>query len=90
MQVNLFQVLHKLEQIKCTRSTLPIDIPDKLRKECALDLAEPLTDIINSSILEGTFPHPWRREWVLPAAKCDELKTCKDVRKIASTSDYAK
>ena len=90
-QVTIFQVLEKIKTTKKTRSTLPIDIPDKLRQECALDLAEPLTDIINSCLRNQVFPIMWRREWVsaLPKPK-RELLTCSDLRKIASTSDYSK
>ena len=90
-QVNVFQVMHHIKKLGSTKSTLPIDIPDRLRKECALDLAEPLTDIINSCLTAGKFPIAWRKEWVTPVPKIDgPLKTVKDVRKIASTSDYAK
>ena len=91
-EVNVFQVLHEIKKLKKTRSTLPIDIPDSLRKECALDLAEPLTDIINSCLRAGKFPTPWRREWVTPVPKTapHQPGSCKDLRKIASTSDYSK
>jgi hypothetical protein len=68
-----------------------VDIPYKLRKECALDIAETLTNIINSCLQIGTFPVMRRREWVTPVPKLKgNLKTCKDTRKIASTSDYPK
>ena len=93
MQVNIFQVMDRIKKVGKTKSTLPIDIPDRLRTECALDLAEPLTDIINSCLLAGSFPRAWRREWVTPVPKLkpgEELKTCDDVRKVASTSDYSK
>ena len=73
--------------------TLPIDLPDRLRIECALDLAEPLTDIINSCLRTGQFPVAWRREWVTPVSKpkrMENVESCKDLRKIASTSDSAK
>ena len=90
-QLNVFQVLHKLKAVKKTRSTLPIDLPDRLRIECAVDLAEPLTDIFNSCLRTGTFPEAWRREWVTAIPKPGrELKTCSDLRKIASTSDFSK
>ena len=90
-QVNIFQVLSKIKSLKKTKSTLPIDLPDKLRDECALDIAEPLTNIINSCLREGVFPIMWRREWVTPVPKFKgSLKTLNDVRKIASTSDYPK
>ena len=93
LQVNIFQVQNKIKNIGKTKSTLPVDIPDRLRKECALDLAEPMCDIINSCLKAGCFPRPWRREWVTPVPKPkngEELRTCNDVRKVASTSDYSK
>ena len=89
-QVNVFQVMYHIQKLGCTKSTLPIDIPDRLRQECAIDLAEPLTNIINCCLTAGTFPKSWRREWVTPVPKgVGPLKTIKDVRKIASTSDYS-
>ena len=90
-KVNVFQVLDKIKSIGHTKSTLPLDLPDRLRKECALDLAEPMTDIINSCLLDGRFPKMWRREWVTPVPKAKlVLETCDDVRKVASTSDFSK
>ena len=89
-QVNIFQVLEKIKQVKKTRSTLPVDLPDILRNECAIDLAEPMTDIVNSCLTQGTFPEFWRREWVTPVPKIAEPENMSDLRKIASTSDYSK
>ena len=81
----------KIKSVKKTKSTLPIDLPDRLRNECSLDIAEPMTDIINACLREGVFPKMWRREWVTPVPKIKgPLKTLNDVRKIASTSDYPK
>ena len=85
--------MNRIKRIGRTKSTLPIDIPDRLRTECALDLAEPMTDIINTCLRNGSFPRAWRREWVTPVPKLrpgEELKSCDDVRKVASTSDYSK
>ena len=92
-EVNEFQVMEKIKRIGKTKSTLPIDLPDRLRSECALDLAQPMTSIINTCLRDGKFPSVWRREWVTQVPKLrpgEILKTCKDVRKIASTSDYSK
>ena len=50
------QVYHVWNKIKCqkkTKSTLPIDIPEGLRKEGAEFLAEPLTNIFNTCLKEG-------------------------------------
>ena len=49
-----------------------------------------MTEIINSCLLQGTFPEFWRREWVTPVSKIAEPKEIKDVKKISSTSDYSK
>ena len=84
------QVFRRIKMLGKTKSTLPIDIPDKLRIECALDLAEPLTDIINTCLKDGRFPIAWRREWVTPVPKKQDVETCKDLRKVASTSDSSK
>ena len=89
-QVNVMQVFKRIKMLGKTKSTLPIDMPDKLRIECALDLAEPLTDIINTCLKDGKFPIAWRREWVTPVPKKQEVETCKDLRKVASTSDSSK
>ena len=92
-EVNVFQVMERIKKLGKTKLTLPIDIPDKLRVECALDLAEPLCDIFNSCLKGGSFPVMWRREWCTPVPKPKDggdLKTCDDVRKVASTSDFSK
>ena len=90
-QVTVYEVLEKVRAINNTRSTLPIDLPDRLRKECAIDIAEPMCDIINSCLSNQVFPKMWRREWVSAAPKPNrDLHTCSDLRKLASTSDYSK
>jgi hypothetical protein len=92
-EVNVFQVQQKIKQIGKTKSTLPINIPDELRIECSLDLSEPMADIINSCLRDGKFPAMWRREWCTPVPKTkagEDMKSCDDVIKVASTSDYAK
>ena len=86
-------MFEKIKNIKNTKSTLSIDLPDKIRQECALDLAEPVASIINSCLKNGRFPALWMREWVTPVPKVkpgEVIKTCEDVRKVASTSDFAK
>ena len=53
-------------------------------------LAEPLTDIINSSLKQGIYGTPWKFEWVSVVPKLLRLQVIKNVRKISSTSDYSK
>ena len=89
-QVTEYDVYLKLCKLKKTRSTLPIDIPDKLRQECAPFLAGPLATIINDSLLQSVYPTDWKQEWITPAPKITHPKVIKDLRKISSTSDYSK
>ena len=83
-------VYERLTRIKKTRSTLPIDIPDKIRQECSVLMAGPLTSIINSSLSEGIYPTIWKQEWVTPAPKVTHPQVMEDLRKISGTSDYSK
>ena len=89
-QVEEHEVYKKLSQIKKTKSTLPLDIPDKLRRECSLFLTGPLSEIINDSLNNSVYPRDWKQEWVTPAPKVTHPKTIKDLRKISSTSDFSK
>jgi hypothetical protein len=89
-QVEEHEVYSKLSRVKKTRSTLPCDIPDKLRQECAPFLSGPLKTIINDSLSQSVYPTVWKHEWVTPAPKVTHPKQIKDLRKISSTSDYSK
>ena len=80
----------RLNSLKKTRSTLPIDIPDRLRRACSVELALPLTDIINISLTQAMYPKLWKQDWVPPAPKVTNPKVIKDLRKISCTSDFSK
>ena len=82
-QVEQFKVYQKLLALNNTKSTLPIDIPAKLRKEVSVELAVPLTHIINCCLADGVYPDLWKREWVSPIPKVKEPQVLKDVRKVA-------
>ena len=85
-----YDVYKRIIRLKKTKTTLPVDIPAKLRKECAPFLAAPLSDIYNHSLSLGQYPNKWKFEWVTPAPKVNEPQTLSDLRKIAYTSDYSK
>ena len=89
-QVDVWTVMKRIETQKKTKTTLPIDLPESLRKKSAVFLAEPLTDIINTSLKQGTYGTPWKFEWVSVVPKLPRLQVLKHVRKIVSTSDYSK
>ena len=89
-QVNMLSVWKAVQNLKKTKSTLEGDLPEKLRKEAAIFLAEPLTDIFNSCLTQGVYPKVWKIETVTPVPKKTEPLLLTDVRKIASTSDFSK
>ena len=89
-QVESYEVYERLRKLKKTRSTLPIDLPEKLRQACSVELSDPLTDIINCSLTQAQYPRLWQQEWVTPAPKVTDPKVIKDLRKISCTSDFSK
>ena len=62
-------VEEKLAAINHKKSVPKSDIPPKLLKLFAAQLAKPLSNIINSSIKQGVWPHSWKNETVTPVAK---------------------
>ena len=89
-QVEEHDVYLRLNRLKKTKSTLPIDIPDKLRQECAAHLVGPLTVIMNNCLTQSEYPELWKQEWVTPAPKITNPVEIRDLRKISCTSAYSK
>ena len=90
-QLQVHQVWQRLKTLKKTKSTLAGDLPEKLRKEASIFLAEPLTDIFNACLEQGAYPDVWKMETVTPVPKkTTKLKKLTDIRKIACTSDFSK
>ena len=89
-QVGELEVFERLKKLRKTKSTQPIDLPYKLRKEFSPELAAPLADIINSSLQQHVYPTLWKQEWVTPVPKVTSPKTITDLRKISSTSEASK
>ena len=90
-QTEEHKVWNQIKKQKKTKTTLELDIPDKLRQEAAIFLAKPLTNVFNSCLQQGVYPRIWKLEYVTPVPKkAKALKNLNDVRKIASTSDYSK
>ena len=89
-QVDEYRVFQKICKLKNTRSTLEIDLPNKLRKEFSVELATPVTNIINTSLNQQSYPTLWKKELITPVPKVTHPKKLKDLRKISSTSDFSK
>jgi hypothetical protein len=79
-----------LNKLKNTRSTLEIDLPNKLRKEFSVELTTPMTDIFNTCLSQQCFPTLWKKELITPVPKITHPKVLKDLRKISGTGDFSK
>ena len=89
LQVNDADVAQRIFQLRNRKSTQPIDLPSKVRKQFPYELSKPLTDIINSCLEKFYYPKLWKHEWVVPAPKINNPKSLKDLRKISLTSEYS-
>ena len=83
-------VLKYLKGIKTTSSTVKDDIPAKVIKLFAEYLADPLADVIGTSITRGEYANLWKLETVTPVPKVFPPQTCKDLRKISVFLNFCK
>ena len=84
-QLSQVEIYERINRQKKTKTTLPIEIPHKLRKEFLPELTAPLTHIINECLKQQVFPSMWKNEWVTPAPKITNRKELTDLRKISCT-----
>ena len=65
-QVTEYSVYKRIEKLKNTRSTLGIDLPNKVRQAFSVELATPVTHLINSCLMQQVYPNLWKEELVTP------------------------
>ena len=82
-QFNPAQVWLKLAQMKTNKSTVAGDFPAKLSKRFAAYIAEPLTDIINTSIRDGQYPEIYKKEVCTPVPKSYPPEKISNLRNIS-------
>ena len=79
-----------IEAAKKPRSGVPRDLPKELTKEFSVELAGPLSRIINSIAKTAVWPTHWKREYVTPIGKISEPETEDDLRPISLTAFFSK
>ena len=89
LEVKRSDIAEKIHHQKSRKSTLPIDIPAKLRKLIPWELSEPVTDIINACLKSQYYPCQWKHEYVVPVEKVNNPTELNDLRKISLTSEYS-
>ena len=77
------QVWLKLSKMKINKSTIDGDLPAKLFRTFAAYFAEPLADIINTSIRRGEYPDIWKFEVITAIPKTHPVLKVSDLRNIS-------
>ena len=84
------QVYRHLCKIPATKAPGPGDIPPRLLREFAPELAKPFCDIFNSSLKEGVFPRRWKKAFAVPVPKTASPATLDDIRPVSLTPNPGK
>ena len=83
--VQVADVVKRIKKFKSNRATTPIDLPIKIYKEFALELATPLCSIINASLSQSSVPDDWKVSYVTPLPKTTNPQSLNDLRPVAIT-----
>ena len=84
------QVWFLLSKLRTNKATVPGDFPAKLSKHFAAYIAEPLCDIINTSVRRGEYPRIYKFEHSTPVPKKFPPKTTADLRNISGLLTFDK
>ena len=85
-----YQIYKKIKSMKKKASSVPDDVPWRIITEFSVELAAPLCNIYNTSILSGVWPRLWKYEFVTPVPKVFPPETTEDLRKISGTKNFSK
>ena len=84
------QVLKALQKLKSAKSGHPLDLPIRLIKEFAPEIALPLTCIFNLCLKEGNFPESWKTATIIPVPKIKHVLSFDQLRPISLTPILAR
>ena len=84
------EVCRKLLSIKALKSNGPDDIPSRILKEFAYELAELITKIFNVSFASGSVPKIWKDSDIIPIPKKQQPTCEEETRPISLTSCLCK
>ncbi|XP_033113564.1 uncharacterized protein LOC117114126 [Anneissia japonica] len=84
------EVYTQLRRLNTSKAGHPSDLPIRLIKEFAFEIAEPLTIIFNSCLIQGTFPNLWKIASMTPVPKVKRAKDFASFRPISITPILAR
>ena len=85
-----YQTYEILKKRKLKNTTVPGDIPTKLKKEFLPEICGPATIIFNLITKTGLYPRQWVTEYVTPIPKVPCPETEDELRNISLTADLSK
>ena len=88
--VSVEDVRIALAEMDTNKSNVKDDVPSKILKHFAKQLAYPVADVINSSIQQGCWPDIFKLEIVTPVPKVFPPKTVEDLRNISGLLNFDK
>ena len=89
-QFSVAEVWKALIGLKTNKSTIPGDLPPKIIKSFAAYLADPLTDILNTSIRRGEYPNIYKYEVSTPVPKVKPTVSTSQLRNISGLMHFDK
>ncbi|XP_041471219.1 uncharacterized protein LOC121420623 [Lytechinus variegatus] len=84
------EVFNILRNLDASKAIMTGDIPIKLIKEFALELAEPLSNIFNVILRTGSYPSCWKRAVITPIPKKQQVSQLSDLRPISITAVFSR
>ena len=84
------QVWFALTKLNTNKATVPGDVPAKLIKEFAAYFAEPLADILNTSVGRGEYPKIYKFEVSTPVPKVYPTEKLTQLRNISGLFNFDK
>ena len=79
------EVAELLQSIDVNKASGPDNIPPRILKECAMELALPLTNFFNFTLSQGNVPTDWKVANVVPIFKCGKNNLADNYHAISST-----
>ena len=85
-----FDVFKILNGLNTSKASGPDGISNRVLRECALSLSDPLSRLFNLSFSLGVFPSSWKNANVIPIYKKEDRQSVKNYRPVSLLSNISK
>ena len=79
-----------LKSINPESATGPDLLPGRILRECACQLAKPLSMLVKRIISTGNWPNAWREHWIIPIHKRKAVTNARNYRGVHLTAQISK